>query len=225
MTRQLILQRHSAQAFSGKNSMRRETLYQMLDALLSRPKRTPWISWPRQPRMHLILFVHHIEGFDPELYLLPERPEIQATLKASMADEFLWEIPAGSPDHLLLYHLLSADAKQAARILSCHQDIAASSYFSLGMLTEFDSTLEIEGPQAYPELFWKAGLIGHVLYLQVEAAGVRGTSIGCFFDEAVHETLGLSNSLFQSLYHFTIGSAKTDDRLQMLAPYQHLHRS
>ncbi|MCU7804685.1 MAG: nitroreductase family protein [Candidatus Thiodiazotropha sp. (ex Lucinoma borealis)] len=225
LTRKLILQRRSAQAFSGKSSMSRETLYQMLDALLSRPERTPWSSWLQQPRIHLILFVHHIDGLDPGLYLLPRRPEIQATLKASMADEFLWEIAAGSPDHLPLYHLLSADAKQAAQTLSCHQDIAASSYFSLGMLAEFDSTLETDGPQAYPELFWEAGLIGHVLYLQAEAAGVRGTGIGCFFDDAVHETLGLSNNLFQSLYHFTVGSAKTDDRLQTLPPYQHLHRS
>ncbi|MCU7877998.1 MAG: hypothetical protein KZQ84_14565 [Candidatus Thiodiazotropha sp. (ex Lucinoma borealis)] len=84
---------------------------------------------------------------------------------------------------------------------------------------------ETDGPQAYPELFWEAGLIGHVLYLQTEAAGLRGTGIGCFFDNAVHETPGFSNSLFQSLYHFTVGSAKTDDRLQTLPPYQHLHRS
>ncbi|MCU7933096.1 MAG: SagB family peptide dehydrogenase [Candidatus Thiodiazotropha sp. (ex Codakia rugifera)] len=221
---QLILQRRSAQAFSGKGSMRRETLFQMLDALLSRPERTPWSSWPQQPRIHLILFLHRIEGLDSGLYLLPRRPKIQTTLKASMADEFLWKIAAGSPDHLPLYHLLSADTKQAARTLSCHQDIAASSYFSLGMLAEFDSTLEADGPQAYPELFWEAGLIGHVLYLQAEAAGVSGTGIGCFFDDAVHETLGLSNTQFQSLYHFTVGSAESDDRLQTLPPYQHLHR-
>ena len=36
----------------------------------------------------------------------------------------------------------------------------------------------------YRRLFWECGLIGQVLYLEAEAAGVRGTGIGCFYDDA-----------------------------------------
>ena len=90
------------------------------------------------------------------------------------------------------------------------------------MLAEFDDALAAGGARAYPELFWEAGLLGQVLYLEAEAAGVRGTGIGCFFDDAVHETLGLEDSRFQSLYHFTVGHPKPDDRLQTLPPYHHL---
>ena len=65
-------------------------------------------------------------------------------------------------------------------------------------------------------------MIGQVLYLEAEAHGVRGTGIGCFFDDAVHEILGLENNQYQSLYHFTIGLPVEDPRLTTYPPYQHL---
>ena len=58
--------------------------------------------------------------------------------------------------------------------MSCHQDIAADSAFSLGMIAEFEGRLREEGAWWYPRLFWEAGLLGQVLYLEAEAAGVRG---------------------------------------------------
>jgi len=67
-------------------------------------------------------------------------------------------------------------------------------------------------------------MIGQVLYLEAEAAGVRGTGIGCFFDDGVHDMLGLQNNDLQSLYHFTVGSPLTDDRLQTLPPYADLQK-
>jgi hypothetical protein len=122
---------------------------------------------------------------------------------------------------LRLFHLVRADARQAAKTLSCQQDIAGDSAFSLGMLAEFDAGLA-EGSWVYRRLFWECGLIGQSLYLEAEAAGVRGTGIGCFFDDPVHELLGLPDSTFQSLYHFTIGGPVVDDRLQSLPGYGHL---
>ena len=223
--RQLILQRRSAQAFHGQSSLAQQSFFQILDQLQPRPDQTPWKSWPFRPRVHLVLFVHRVDNLSPGLYLLPRRQQTLPQLKASLDEHFLWESLDEAPPHLPLFRLVTANAKQAARALSCHQDIAASSFFSLGMLAEFDHTLNKLGPQAYPELFWEAGLIGQVLYLQAEAHGVRGTGIGCFFDDAVHETLGLADSRFQSLYHFTVGQPKSDDRLQTLPPYQHLERS
>jgi hypothetical protein len=76
----------------------------------------------------------------------------------------------------------------------------------------------------YRRLFWECGLIGQVLYLEAEAAGVRGTGIGCYFDDPVHKLLGFSDTRYQSLYHFTIGGPLDDARLQTLPPYAHLTR-
>jgi hypothetical protein len=61
-----------------------------------------------------------------------------------------------------------------------------------------------------------------VLYLEAEAAGVRGTGIGCYFDDAFHELLGVRGVEFQDLYHFTVGGPVDDPRLITLPPYAHL---
>ncbi|WP_372865803.1 hypothetical protein, partial [Pseudomonas sp.] len=46
--------------------------------------------------------------------------------------------------------------------------------------------------------------------------------IGCYFDDSVHELLGLADSRWQSLYHFTIGRAVWDERLSSLPAYPEL---
>jgi hypothetical protein len=121
-----------------------------------------------------------------------------------------------------LYLLRATDGRDAARIICCHQDIAANGAFALGMLAEFDAALEQHGAPFYPRLFWEAGLIGQVLYLEAEAAGIRSTGIGCFFDDTMHEAFGIHDHSWQSLYHFTVGGALDDPRLQTLPAYWHL---
>ena len=59
------------------------------------------------------------------------------------------------------------------------------------MLAEFERPLTEHGAWVYPRLFWECGMIGQVLYLEAEAAGLRGTGIGCFFDDGMHSLLGL----------------------------------
>jgi hypothetical protein len=65
-------------------------------------------------------------------------------------------------------------------------------------------------------------MIGQALYLAAEAAGARGTGIGCYFDEVLHRALGLAGHEWQSLYHFTIGCPVEDVRLRTVPPYPHL---
>ncbi len=62
-------------------------------------------------------------------------------------------------------------------------------------------------------------MIGQALYLEAEAAGLRGTGIGCYFDDVVHETLGLADGRFRDLYHFTVGGAVEDGRLATRPAY------
>ncbi len=123
-----------------------------------------------------------------------------------------------------LYSLALGDCRQAATDASCFQAIAGDSAFSLGMVADFARTLEEDGAWAYRRLFWEAGLIGQVLYLEAEAAGVRSTGMGCYFDDVVHQLLGmnLTDDAWQSLYHFTVGGAVEDRRLTTLPAYGHL---
>ena len=83
------------------------------------------------------------------------------------------------------------DVKWPAMRVSCDQDIAGDGFFSLGMIARLEPSLRARGEWFYRRLFWECGLIGQVLYLESEAAGARSTGIGCFYDDAVHEVLGL----------------------------------
>ena len=81
-------------------------------------------------------------------------------------------------------------------MVSCHQEIAGHSAFSLGMIADFKGPVT-SNPFAYRQLFWESGMIGQVLYLAAEAHGLRGTGIGCYFDDAVHEILGLADNQYR----------------------------
>ena len=219
----IIKQRRSAQAFDGVSSISAAAFYRMLDMTLPRAEMTPWDAIPWPPRIHLALFVHRVEGLDPGVYLLPRNASIEPRMRAELSEEFTWVRAENCPAHLPLYRVVAADARNAAKALSCHQDIAADGAFSLGMLAEFEDSVAAE-PWLYRQLFWESGILGQVLYLEAEAAGVRGTGIGCFFDDGVHDVLGIQGHWLQSLYHFTIGSSLTDTRLETLSPYAHLQR-
>jgi len=217
----LIKQRRSAQAFDGVTTIAARTFYRMLDMTLPRTHIPPWDAIRWEPRVHLALFVHRVEDLAPGLYLFLRNDRIETTLRTAVSSEFDWIRAEGCPTHLRLFRLVTADTRSAARTLSCHQDIAADGAFSLGMLAEYEASLA-PAPWVYRRLFWEAGIIGQTLYLEAEAAGVRGTGIGCYFDDAVHDLLGLKGDTLQSLYHFTVGGALTDTRLQTLPAYIHL---
>jgi rhodanese-related sulfurtransferase len=139
-------------------------------------------------------------------------------LKQAMRSEFAWKKVLHAPHHLDFYQLLPGDCTKAARTLHCHQAIASDSCFALGMLAEFEPLVRPD-PWRYKQLHWEAGLLGHVLYLEAETLGFRGTGIGCYFDDLFHEILGLKDTSFASLYHFTVGQAFVDTRITTLPPY------
>ena len=224
----LIHQRRSAVDFDGRTSLSVPRFYVMLDRVLPQAERPlrirpmPWDALPWNPTVHLALFVHRIDGLEPGLYWFNRFPELRplSYFQSMMHAHFQWIKPEGCPNHLPLYLLEAGNGQKLAKQLSCGQDIAADSAFSMGMIAEFDGPLMNFGPLFYKRLFWETGLIGQVLYLEAEAAGVRATGIGCFFDDPVHDVLGFHpKTQLQSLYHFTIGGPLDDGRLTTLPPY------
>jgi SagB-type dehydrogenase family enzyme len=213
----VILNRRSAQRFDSKFTMGAEIFFHMLDCLLIRPV-APWDVWSCAPRVHPIFFIHRVEGLEAGLYALPRHPEAARTLREALNPDFIWQTLENAPAHLPLIKLMPADCRSAARTVSCHQAIASDSCFSLGMLAEFEAVVK-QNPWRYRQLHWEAGLLGHVLYLEAEAAGLRGTGIGCYFDDAFHDLLGMKTECFQSLYHFTVGYPVTDARITTLPAY------
>ena len=135
-----------------------------------------------------------------------------------MRKEFLWERAAGAAE-LPLFLLVPVDCRQAAKSASCHQDIAADSAFAVSMLAEMEGAFADFDAWGWRLVHWEAGAIGQLLYLEAEAAGLRATGIGCFFDPAVHEMLGLTSADLRDVYHFTTGGAVDDPRLRTAPPY------
>jgi hypothetical protein len=91
------------------------------------------------------------------------------------------------------------------------------------MVADLAGGLASLGAPFYRRLHWEAGAIGQVLYLEAEAAGLRGTGIGCFFDDAMLDAVGIPReSGWKTLYHFTVGGPVDDERLRTIAPYAHL---
>jgi SagB-type dehydrogenase family enzyme len=208
-------QRRSAVGFDGMTHIDAASLFAMLDALRVRSNVPPWNLLETAPQVHVALMVHRVTGLEPGLYVFLRYPRALAELTASMHREWLW-CKVG-PEALPLYLLLPYDLREGAKLICCHQDIAADSCFALGMLAPLGRIGD--EPWRYRHLFWECGMVGHVLYLEAEAAGVRSTGIGCYFDDEMHNLLGITDVAWQSLYHFTTGGPTGDTRLSTLPPY------
>lgn len=218
---QIILQRRSAQRFDARHTMPQKDFYALLSSALP-SAHTPWDALATGPHISLVLFVHRVEGLQPGLYLLPRTERLATLLDASLNPDFLRTAVESAPPDLglqLLTPAPTAELQRVTRSIHCHQDIAANSCFALGMLAEFDAAVSA-APASYRDLLREAGLIGQVLYLQAEALGLRGTGIGCYFDDPFHNLLGLKNTEYQSLYHFTVGFPLEDSRIETSSTYE-----
>jgi hypothetical protein len=205
----------------GATAISRATFFAMLGRLLPTQDRSamPWdaISW--RPRIHLGLFVHRVDGLVPGLYALVRDPHKVDSLKRVMHADFLWQRVPDCPPGLPLYLLREGDCRAQASPVSCGQNIAADGAFSLAMLADYMDSLATYGGGFYRNLFWEAGMLGQVLYLEAEEAGIRATGIGCYFDDPVHAAFGIDTREWQSFYHFTVGGPVEDNRLTTLPAY------
>jgi SagB-type dehydrogenase family enzyme len=207
--RAIILRRRSAVAFDGHSRIDRSHFFDMLARVMP-VQHTPWSMVWWKPRIHLAIFVHRVHDVAPGLYVLGREPKALDRFKAACGGDFLWEAAHADLPFVLLAR---GDCRRLAAHVSCDQDIAADGFFSLGMIAEFEPSLAAHGASFYRNLFWESGVVGQALYLEAEAAGARATGIGCFYDDVMHDVLGLRGHAFQSLYHFTVGMPVEDSRL------------
>jgi SagB-type dehydrogenase family enzyme len=210
--RAILLQRRSALSFDGRGVLRRERFLGMLDRL--NPSSPPWDAIYWTSHVHLVLFIHRVEDLTPGIYAYLRDPAVLPEWKTAMRPEFMWEpvnTHAGEATNLFL--LVPIDARRIANRVSCDQDIAEDGFLGLAMIARFEGPIRDHGEWFYRRVFWECGLVGQVLYLEAEAAGARATGIGCYYDEPVHELLGLSGHTWQDLYHFSMGLPIEDTRL------------
>ncbi|MEI8258763.1 MAG: nitroreductase family protein, partial [Deltaproteobacteria bacterium] len=154
------------------------------------------------------------------LYLLVRDLAALGSLRAALDPDYDWTRVESAPDDLPLFQLALGDARRTAQSISCTQAIAADGVLSVGMIADFEPVLRARGPWFYRRLFWETGAIGQVLYLEAEAAGIRATGIGCFFDDLMHRLLHLQDARYQSLYHLAMGGPVEDTRIATSPAYE-----
>lgn len=216
---EIIRKRRSAQAFdSTKSFMKRKVFESILMQTL--PQQCAPFSLGIASTANLLIFVHNVENLAPGLYILLRTPDKKEELIETLHDRYLWDtIDSDMP----LFALQYGNIRDIAKKLSCQQDIAGDSSFTIAILSPFSKNLQ-NNPAQYKELFYEAGMIGQILYLQAEAYNFRGTGIGCYFDDPAHNYVGIKDNSFQIMYHFTVGYPYIDTRLQTLEPYHHIKR-
>ena len=217
--RAIAKQRRSAVAMDGESDLGVEAFYRTLGRALPESASGLFSAIPGRPLVHLALFVHRVRGLRPGLYFLVRYHEQEGAIRNTMQRERAWTRAEGCPEGLHLYRIEEGDCRSLAAQVSCTQEIAGTGAFSLGMIAEFEGPIREHGAAQYRRLFWEAGFIGQILYLEAEAAALRATGIGCYFDDPVHEVFGLEGERYQSMYHFTIGGPVEDTRLTTLQPY------
>jgi len=139
--------------------------------------------------VRLYLYAHRVDGLEPGVYRY-------------------W------PGTRELERIKSGDQRIAAAGLSLGQDLAGNACVAFSMIADLDRATRINGARGYRYAHFEAGAIGHRMYLAAEALGLQATGIGAFFDELVHRYLGLKPSNGQVVYHFAIGHAVPDPRLE-----------
>lgn len=144
--------------------------------------------------IHLFLYVHRVQGVDTGIYYYNRAA------------------------HALIPHQ-EGDVRALAARLSLGQDIAADSAFAVSMIADFPRAMALFGERGYRAAHIEAGTIGQGLYLGAEAVGVQGTGIGAFFDDDVNFFLRLPAG-FEVIYHFTVGGAVEDPRIQTCKSYE-----
>jgi SagB-type dehydrogenase family enzyme len=216
-----ILGRRSAVAMDGSTAISQEAFFRTLARLMpTRDGRSmPWDAIPWRPRIHLGLFVHRVEGVPRGLYAFARDPDKLSAFKKVMRREFRWQRLPSCPPGLPLYLLQEGDCRALAATVSCGQDIAGDGAFSLGMFADYMDSLATYGAAFYRNLFWEAGMVGQVLYLEAEETGIRSTGIGCYFDDPAQEAFGINSREWESFYHFTVGGLVEDTRLTTLPAY------
>jgi SagB-type dehydrogenase family enzyme len=219
--RQVIRQRRSAVAMDGVTSISLATFLRQLSRTLPLQENPVWRGWPWSASVHLALFVHRVEGLPRGLYWLDRDLLSPGSCRALLHADFAWEQPAGCPATLPLHRLQEGDFGEVTEAICCRQSIAADGAYAVAMVARMEGRLHDPGPWFYRRLFWECGMIGQILYLEAEAAGVRATGIGCFFDDPMHQVLGIADHSCQSLYHFTVGGPVDDERLQHRDAYFH----
>jgi len=221
---ELFRKRRSAHKFKQNRSITSQQFFKMMAKTMPSLNPLLWGSFPFVPRTHILLFVHQVEGLAAGVYILIRNKNSLSQVQEGMAKrhkDFQWQSVENCPPELPLYFLTTMPLS-ISNLISCEQKIACTGVFSAAFISELGLVVKKGGSWHYRRLHYEAGLIGHSLYLEAESEGLQGTGMGCFYDEPTAKLIGVPEEkkhTLASLYHFTVGYAKKDSRIQSMSSY------
>ncbi len=182
---EVVRRRRSALDFRGGD----ETIgYEQLMTLLESATSPQNADFASESFVELYFYSHRVSGLPPGVYRYTPGKEFS--------------------------NLMLGDQRVAAAGLSLGQDLAGNSCIAFSMIGDLERAARLHGDRGYRYVHFEAGAIGQRLYIAAEALGFQSTGIGAFFDDSVHDYLGIERtSGRQVVYHFACGYAVEDDRL------------
>ncbi len=155
-----------------------------------------FLDWPPvidQMRfyIHILLYVHRVDGIAPGIYLFDRRSGVLSLLS-------------------------QGDVRNHAKYVSCLQDISYDGVFAVSLLADMDAAFATFGERAYRYVHQEAGFIGHLFYLTAKSLDIDATGIGCFLDDEINKSMPPG---VEAVYNFTFGRAVDDPRLTSLPAY------
>ena len=173
-----------------------------------------------------LIYVMRVEGISPGYYLLLNDRSLPEKLRSiyQQHDTHCFEKVEHGALNLPLYCVRKAtleEVEKASHKVSCSQQIAKASAFTIGMACMIDEgILEEKGGHVYKEAHWLCGIAGQILYLESEMRGLQSSGMGCFLDKQGINDFLLQQTSLKTLYHFTIGHAT---KLSNYPPYDYGH--
>jgi SagB-type dehydrogenase family enzyme len=159
-----------------------------LSAILDGAQRPFQADFDGASLVQLYLYVHRVDDLEPGVYRH-------------------W------PRDGRLERIRSGDQRVAAAGLSLGQDLAGNACVAFSMIADLHRATRAYGDRGYRYAHFLAGAIGQRMYVAAEALELRATGIGAFFDDRVHDYLGVKPEDGQVIYHFAIGYPVADPRL------------
>ncbi len=221
---QVVLHRRSAQRFT-KQTLSLCQFKRIVAQLINAQQ--PLLGGQSGPlsQLSFVFLIHDVEGLLEGLYVLPSAATQLDELQHSMDRWPNWQSAVSwtidGVDYSL-YQLKVANFRKVAGGLCCHQAIAVDCNFTVGYLARFEQPMIQTDGALYRSLFWQAGSLAQQIYLAATFEGIAATGIGCFFDDAWHEMLGITDQQFQFVYQMAVGHPIVDQRIANYSGYHHL---
>ncbi|MGC8845980.1 MAG: nitroreductase family protein [Candidatus Hydrogenedens sp.] len=215
----LFRQRRSAHAFDVNAVLNQDDFFQILIVINYISHHLLKKVIPLAPRISLLFFIHHVENLTQGIYVYPlNQKHFDKTIPSFFNKIYRIETKGNLP----LFLCKKGNMRQQAEYLCCGQEIARDGVLCTGIFTHLEEELQYDNGFSYATLHWEAGFLGLLIYLESEIFNLRGTGIGCFFDDEIIKIMEVSQQhkiLIDLLYYFAMGKPIYDERIKTYPPY------